>query len=78
MPDSTGTGALETALRSALLGGTVADLSGASFTVTTPIVINLTSDSQGPIGIDLGGAKIISQVTGGRRSLRSSPAPALT
>ena len=66
VPNSTGTGALETALRSALVGGTVADLSGASFTVTTPIVINLTSDSQGPIGIDLGGAKIISQVTGGR------------
>lgn len=66
VPDSTGTGTVETALRSALLGGTVAGLSGASFTVTTPIVINLTSDSQGPIGIDLGGAKIISQVTGGR------------
>jgi len=66
VPDSTGTGTVEAALRSALLGGTVADLSGASFTVTTPIVINLTSDSLGPIGIDLGGAKIISQVTGGR------------
>jgi Ca2+-binding RTX toxin-like protein len=63
---STGTGTLETALRTALTGGTVAALSGASFTVTTPIVIYLTGSSQGPIGIDLGGAKIISQVTGGR------------
>ena len=63
---STGTGTLETALRSALTGGTVASLSGASFTVTTPIVIYLTGSSQGPIGLDLGGAKIMSQVTGGK------------
>ncbi|HYI06383.1 MAG TPA: right-handed parallel beta-helix repeat-containing protein, partial [Reyranella sp.] len=63
---STGTGALETALRTALNGGTVANLSGATFTVTTPIVIYLTASSSGPIGIDLGGAKIMSQVTGGR------------
>ena len=63
---STGTGALETALRTALNGGTVANLSGATFTVSTPIVIYLTGSSQGPIGIDLGGAKIMSQVTGGR------------
>ena len=63
---STGTGTLEMALRTALSSGTVATLSGASFTVTTPIVIYLTGSSQGPIGIDLGGAKIISQVTGGQ------------
>ncbi|HZX85144.1 MAG TPA: malectin domain-containing carbohydrate-binding protein, partial [Reyranella sp.] len=63
---STGSGALETALRTALTGGTVANLSGATFTVTTPIVIYLTSSRSGPIGIDLGGAKIVSQVTGGR------------
>src|SRR5918993_126356 len=63
---STGTGALETALRTALNGGTVANLSGATFSVTTPIVIYLTASSSGPIGIDLGGAKIMSQVTGGR------------
>ncbi len=63
---STGTGTLESALRSALTGGTVGTLSGASFTVTTPIVIYLTGSSSGPIGIDLGGAKIMSQVTGGR------------
>ena len=63
---STGTGTLETALRTALTGGTVASLSGATFSVTTPIVIYLTGSSQGPIGIDLGGAKIMSQVTGGK------------
>ena len=63
---STGTGALETALRTALNGGSVATLSGATFAVTTPIVIYLTGSSSGPIGIDLGGAKIMSQVTGGR------------
>jgi Ca2+-binding RTX toxin-like protein len=63
---STGTGALETALRNAINGGTVAHPSGASFTVNTPIVINVTGSSSGPIGIDLGGAKIMSQVTGGQ------------
>ena len=72
---STGTGALETAVRAALTGGTVATLSGASFTVTTPIVIYLTSSSSGPIGIDLGGAKIMSQVTGGRAVIEIVAAP---
>jgi hypothetical protein len=63
---STGTGALESAMHAAMSGGTVGALSGATFTVTTPIVIYLNASSQGPIGIDLGGAKINSQVTGGR------------
>ena len=63
---SSGTGTLEAALRAALTSGTVDTLSAASFAVTTPIVIYLTGSSQGPIGIDLGGAKILSQVTGGR------------
>ncbi len=63
---STGTGALESAMRAAMTGGTVGALSSATFTVTTPIVIYLNASSQGAIGIDLGGAKINSQVTGGR------------
>ena len=63
--NSTGTGALEAALRTALTGGIVGTLSGVSFTVTTSIVINLTGSSQGPLGIDLGGAKILSQITNG-------------
>ncbi len=64
--NSTGTGTLETALRNALNGGTVANLSGQTFTVTTPITVNVTRSSSGPIGIDLGGAKIVSQVTTGQ------------
>ena len=63
--NSTGTGILETTLRSALDSGLVANLSGQTFTVTSPIVINLTKSSSGPIGIDLGGAKILSQITNG-------------
>ncbi|WP_170303434.1 malectin domain-containing carbohydrate-binding protein [Reyranella soli] len=63
---STGSDAFEQALSDALGGGTVGSLSGKSFTVTTPIVIYLNASSQGPIGIDLGGAKIVSQVMGGR------------
>jgi hypothetical protein len=66
-----GTGVVETALRGALTGGTVADLSGASFTVTTSIVINLTGSSQGPIGIDLGGASAASRRSSTRVVVRS-------
>jgi hypothetical protein len=63
--NSTGTGTLETALDAAIAGGTVAHLAGATYTVTSPIIINITSSTQGPIGIDLGGAKILSQISGG-------------
>jgi hypothetical protein len=65
VPSSTGTGALETALRAALTGGSVVQLTDTTYTVTTPIVINVTASTQGPVGIDLGGAKIISQITDG-------------
>jgi len=65
VPSSTGTGALETALRAAMAGGYVAHLTGASYAATTPIVINVTGSTQGPVGIDLGGAKIVSQITDG-------------
>ena len=64
-PDSTGTGAVESALRAAIAGGFVAHLTEATYTVATPIVINVTSSTQGPVGIDLGGAKIISQIADG-------------
>jgi hypothetical protein len=63
--NSTGTGALETALDAAIVGGTVAHLTSATYTVTSPIIINITGSTQGPIGIDLGGAKIFSQIAGG-------------
>ena len=62
---STGTGAVESALRAAIAGGFVAHLTEATYTVATPIVINVTSSTQGPVGIDLGGAKIISQIADG-------------
>ena len=62
---STGTGALETALKTAMASGTVVHLTGATYTVTKSIVINVTASTQGPVGIDLGGAKIISQITDG-------------
>ena len=47
---------LDTALRNAISGGYVAEMSGQTYTVTQPIVINVTSTMQGPVGIDLGGA----------------------
>src|SRR5882757_466817 len=62
---STGTGALETALKTAMASGTVVHLTGAAYTVTQSIVINVTASTQGPVGIDLGGAKIFSQITDG-------------
>ena len=62
---SNGTGVLETALKAALGGGTVVHLTDTSYTVTSSIVINITASFQGPLGIDLGGAKILSQIAGG-------------
>ncbi|HEX9328997.1 MAG TPA: right-handed parallel beta-helix repeat-containing protein, partial [Reyranella sp.] len=63
--NSSGTGVLETALKAALAGGTVAHLTDTSYVVTSSIVINITASFQGPLGIDLGGAKILSQIAGG-------------
>jgi hypothetical protein len=62
---STGTGPLETGLKAAMAGGYVAHLTDATYTVTSPIIINVTSTNQGAFGIDLGGAKIISQINNG-------------
>src|SRR5258708_5250051 len=62
---STGTAALETALKPAMASGTVVHLTDATYTVTKSIVINGTASTQGPAGIDLGGAKILSQITDG-------------
>jgi Ca2+-binding RTX toxin-like protein len=52
-------------LSAAIAGGYVANLSGATYTVTSPIVIHIDSTIQGPLGIDLGGATIVSQITNG-------------
>ena len=74
-PDSTGTGALESALRAAIAGGFVAHLTDATYTVSTPIVINVTRSTQGPVGIDLGGAKIVSQTANGAPVIEIIVAP---
>ncbi|MBS0219349.1 MAG: M10 family metallopeptidase C-terminal domain-containing protein [Proteobacteria bacterium] len=62
---STGTGALEAALKGALTGGYVAHLTDSTYTVTAPIVINVTNPNQAAFGIDLGGAKIVSEIGNG-------------
>ena len=62
----TGTDALATVLTAAMAGGYVAHLTDTTYTVTSPIVINVTNTNQGAFGIDLGGAKIISEVGSGQ------------
>ena len=52
-------------LSAAIAGGYVANLAGGAYTVTSPIVIHIDSTTQGPLGIDLGGATIVSQITNG-------------
>jgi hypothetical protein len=59
---SHGTSVLETSIVAVLTGG-ASHLTDTTYTVTAPIVINVTSSSQGGI-IDLGGAKITSQIAG--------------
>ncbi len=74
-PSSTGTGPLEGALRAAIADGYVAHLTDATYTVTTPIVMNVTRSGQGPVGIDLGGAKIFSQIADGSPVIEIIVAP---
>ena len=66
---------LEAALRNAIAGGYVAEMSGQTYTVTQPIVINVTSTIQGPLGIDLGGATIVSQITNGAPVIQINAGP---
>jgi hypothetical protein len=54
-----------TALQNAIAGGYVAQLTGQTYVVTSPIVIHIDSTIQGPLGIDGGGATLISQITNG-------------
>ena len=63
------------ALRSAIAGGYVAEMSGQTYTVTAPIVINVTSNIRGPLGIDLGGATIVSQITNGAPVIQINAGP---
>ncbi|WIM14421.1 Ig-like domain-containing protein [Enhydrobacter sp.] len=75
VPDSNGTGPLEGALEAAMAGGYVAHLDAPAYTVDSPIVINVTSADQGTFGIDLGGARILSQVAGGEPVIEIVVAP---
>ena len=66
---------LGAALTAAMAGGYVAEMSGQTYTVTAPIVINVTSTIQGPLGIDLGGATIVSQITNGAPVIQINAGP---
>lgn len=73
---SPGSGALATAMQSAFAANTLAHITSAtSYTVTTPIVIDITRSSQGPVGIDLGGARIESSITNGAPVIEIVVAP---
>jgi hypothetical protein len=63
--DGAATSALEAVLEAAIAGGTVAHLTDDTYTIDAPIVIEVTESTDGPVGIDLGGAKILSQITDG-------------
>lgn len=52
-------------LQQAFNNGTLVVGTDHTYTVSAPIVINVTKDTQGPIGIDLGGARIVSNITNG-------------
>src|SRR5579864_2702027 len=53
------------ALSTAIAGGYVAQLNGGTYTVSQPIVIHINSTIQGPLGINGGGATLVSQITNG-------------
>src|SRR5215475_15089421 len=53
-------------LNAAVQGDYLAQLSGGTYTVTQPIVIHVTATTTGPLGIDGGGATLVSQVTNGQ------------
>src|SRR5262249_20996683 len=53
-------------LNAAIQGGSLAQLNGGTYTITQPIVIHVTSTTVGPVGIDGGGATLVSQVTNGQ------------
>ena len=66
---------LAAVLTAAIAGGYVAETTGQTFTVTQPIVINVNSTIQGPLGIDLGGAHIVSQITNGAPIIQINVGP---
>lgn len=66
---------LASLLQAAFAGGYVATTSKRTFTVSEPIVIDVTNSFQGPVGVDLGGAAIISNVTGDAPVIQINAAP---
>jgi len=66
---------LAAVLTAALAGGYVAETTGQTFIVTQPIVVNVNSTIQGPLGIDLGGAHIVSQITNGAPIIQINVGP---
>src|SRR5215469_6094429 len=65
MATSTTTTDFGAALSAAIAGGYVAQLNGGTCTVTQPIVIHVNNIIQGPLGINGGGATLVSQITNG-------------
>src|SRR4051812_10172759 len=62
-------------LQGAFAGGYVANGAGHSFTVSKTIVIYVSSTTQGPIGLDLGGGTIYSNITDGSPVIRVEIGP---
>jgi hypothetical protein len=56
---------LNSILQSAMAGSYVAQGDGQTFTVSKTIVLHVTSTTQGPLGLDLGGGAIVSNITDG-------------
>lgn len=66
---------LASLLQAAFAGGYVATTSKRTFTVSEPIVIDVANSFQGPVGVDLGGAAIISNVTDDAPVIQINAAP---
>src|SRR3569833_3099860 len=56
---------LNSILQAAMAGSYVAQGDGQTFTVSNTIVLHVTSTTQGPLGLDLGGGTIVSNITDG-------------
>src|SRR5262245_23442128 len=57
-------------LTAAVQGGYVAHLADQTYAISSPIVIPVNSTIQGPLGVDGGGATLVSQVTDGSPLIR--------
>lgn len=66
---------LASLLQAAFAGGHVATSSERTFTVSEPILIDVASSLRGPVGVDLGGAEIVSGITGGAPVIQINAAP---